>query len=151
MQEVPAVPGFVGAIKEWITLIVVVAGAVGSTYAWLTRDLKRRIVNPMEAKIGKVSDDLNGLGNRTTALEITAGQHETALDKIDRDSVISQEERKQLFSKASENKGNIDILAQRMAQHQEQIMNAVTDIKVAVGRIDERVKSIQEDRRGHPN
>ena len=86
-----------------------------------------------------------------TSKTFTAGQHETALDKIDRDSVISQEERKQLFSKASENKGNIDILAQRMAQHQEQIMNAVTDIKVAVGRIDERVKSIQEDRRGHLN
>ena len=112
-------------IPDWLKVGLSVVTSAIVTLAGVLKIVREPILN-----------QVNGLGGRVNSLEVSVGQHETALDRIDSDIRIATQERRFLGEQFAEMKGAMEKFTERGVQHHTLLAEKVGKIEVAIGRLE---------------
>jgi TolA-binding protein len=126
--------------SKWVVLIAMVGSILSVALSVLTligswRKAVERDVNSKN-DIDKVGEKVDKLDKSTT---VTAGDHETRIDALESRVLTVENSAKELTKQAERIKTQLDGLVTRMEAMREQNNTNTTEIKVMLGRIDERL------------
>lgn len=94
----------------------------------------------------KLISRINGVGGKVNALEVTVGQHETAIDRIESEQHEAAADRKALFEKVGEFKAEVANLNKTCRDSDEKNNKLLTEIQVNIGRLDTKVDILLKER-----
>jgi chromosome segregation ATPase len=116
-------------LKDWAELGVLVLGWVVS------------LIVAVNKLIGKI----NGVGSKVNALEITVGQHETAIAKIETEQQVAASDRKQIFKDIGEFRNEVKTLNATCTESDKKNNELLTAIQVNLGRLDTKVDILLQE------
>lgn len=118
-------------LKGWVELAIILLGWLGSLiFAYFRLVYK-----------------VNGVGGKVNSLEITVGQHETAIDAIQTEQQVAAQDRKQLFKDVGEFRSEVSNLNKTCRESDEKNSLLLTNIQVEIGKLGTKVDILLQERK----
>lgn len=123
-------------LLEWLTMLGLLGAWVGLVAKYNERQQKSRLKTIHD----RLQGDIDGVGARVNGLEVMVGQHETAIDVVEREQLIARGERQTILDKLSRVEAGIDKLAETYSRHNVKISEELNAIRVSLAKLETEVK-----------
>lgn len=135
------------ALKDWLEVVGILSAWILALWGWSVKQAKRRD-RQLRADI---KTQLDGVGGRVNALEITVGQHETQLDSHDSDIRAGAADRQRLYEAVGGFKAEVKELRKTFEAKEDANSQKLTDIQVDIGKIATKVDMLLSGRLNNHN
>lgn len=122
-------------LKDWLEVVGILSAWILALWGWSVKQAKRRD-KQLRADI---KTQLDGVGGRVNALEITVGQHETTLDAHDSDIRAGAADRQRLYEAVGGFKAEVKELRKTFEDKENDNRKMLTDIQVDIGKLTTKV------------
>lgn len=133
---------FLARLKDWLELIGILGAWIAALWGWSVRQNKRRD----KALRDDFKREIDGVGARVNGLEVSVGQHETALDKIESEQRTAAADRQRLFADVAEFRSEVAGLRKSFEMKESENTKLLTDIQVSLGKLDTKIGFLLADR-----
>lgn len=122
-------------LKDWLEVVGILSAWILALWGWSVKQAKRRDKQLRE----DIKLQIDGVGAKVNALEITVGQHETKLDSHDSDLRSAATDRQRLFEAVGGFQSEMKELRKTFEAKEDTNSKKLTDIQVDIGRLSTKV------------